>query len=60
MSRINCTCFYCNHIWEEDIYTQYMKDNVRCPKCKDKNIKFAQISEESKDVFGYNKGKKDG
>lgn len=59
--RLQCECTYCGHRWLE-LYSpynlEYYKKDAKCPKCKDKNLRFKE--EAHSDVFGYNyKGSKD-
>lgn len=36
--RINFTCLYCGHDWEEFVYPNEI-ESTRCPKCKDSALK---------------------
>lgn len=54
MPKYYCTCLYCNHKFEEYIYSQY-NNSVVCPKCKDKNIKMKP----EEDKLNYYKNNKE-
>lgn len=55
MGKLQCECTYCGHVWVES-YNHYnlewIKKDMRCPRCKDKRLKFRE--EANRDVFGYN------
>jgi Zn finger protein HypA/HybF involved in hydrogenase expression len=50
-------CQYCGKKWEETVYYRPNSNNIRCPTCKDRNIKIKERDETKGDVFGYNKEK---
>lgn len=52
MVKYKFQCFYCNHVWDREFYEIPSLDELRCPVCKDSNVKKFRIDE--KDIFGYN------
>lgn len=50
MPKLFLTCMYCNKKWEDHFYS--VPKNIRCPVCKDKNIKVKQQSETG-NFYGY-------
>lgn len=58
MPRIDLECQYCNHCFSEYLYDGSNVDYIKCPICKDSNLKVMQ--DEERDAFGYeNKPKED-
>jgi hypothetical protein len=53
MPNIACLCNYCGAKFSEKVYNDADVERLRCPKCKDSNIKISAEVEKS-DVFGYN------
>lgn len=52
--RLSLECFYCGNKWDEHFYYKESVKDVRCPKCKDHNIKAKEYKQEDTDPFGYN------
>lgn len=42
------TCTYCNHIWDINYHSQ---EEIRCPKCNDRNIKAEDLREGKIDYY---------
>lgn len=60
MAEILAECNYCGNKWSIISYLSEFKLKPICEKCKEyKDIKLKKLDEESNDIFGYNKNKKD-
>lgn len=47
-------CTYCGKRWEQSFYLKDSLKELRCPDCKDKNLKVKEKKENENDPFGYN------
>jgi len=53
MPTIFLTCTYCDYRWQDYAYSEADIDKLKCPGCKDENIKVTK-NKPTYDVFGYN------
>jgi len=50
MPKFYFNCYYCDRKWEEILYS--IPATLKCPDCKDRNIKIKERPEKS-NIFGY-------
>lgn len=53
MPEYKICCLYCNHSYEDYFYNNSQIEDLKCPKCRDKNLKITEKSLSRSDVFGY-------
>lgn len=57
MPNIKFNCLYCGSDWNDYFYSPPDMSALKCPNCKDSNIKIVKDVDQS-DCFGYNEDTK--
>lgn len=48
--EVSFNCTYCDHKWTRNVYSLSGMEEV-CPKCKDKNVKYKELSKSKIDYY---------